>query len=216
MACVRGLDGGQRAQPHQVESRAGQANAWGAAELCSARTIAGRFGNPPRVSITMSGNLPTMVMLPAWHFQRWSLRSLHSILRLTSCSPAWPAALVSPVRNSFVVSSTSRWPRTARDARPFLRRLPSPSALPASEAEWAPAPSESRPGYVDARSALPRRPAAGQRNFLRAALEIGGPTCTHPQRPRWSRGDHETRDLDPAVHAMDGFSAGQPGFARMR
>src|SRR5664279_5009117 len=31
-------------------------NAWGAAELCSARTIAGRFGNPPRVSITIVGS----------------------------------------------------------------------------------------------------------------------------------------------------------------
>src|SRR5450759_128179 len=27
--------------------------AWGAGELCSTRTIAGRFGNPPRVSISV-------------------------------------------------------------------------------------------------------------------------------------------------------------------
>jgi hypothetical protein len=31
------------------------ANAWGAGRLCRPRTIAGRFGNPPRVSMLTTG-----------------------------------------------------------------------------------------------------------------------------------------------------------------
>src|SRR6266498_675036 len=40
-----------------LETRPGfPSQSWGAAELCSARTIAGRVGNPPRVSITIVGS----------------------------------------------------------------------------------------------------------------------------------------------------------------
>ena len=45
------------APPHV--RRVAARDAWGAAELCSARTIAGRFGNPLRVSITTRGEPPS-------------------------------------------------------------------------------------------------------------------------------------------------------------
>src|SRR5664279_5300031 len=115
-------------------------NAWGAAELCSARTIAGRFGNPPRVSITIVGSRRAS---PFGDFGTYtsnpcprSLRSRPRARRGPSRegletlpgfpSQSWGAAELPPF-GDFGTYTSNPYPRSLR-SRPRARRGPSRAA----------------------------------------------------------------------------------------